>query len=519
MKHFLLNDSNKNIYYLSLYILLTLLLSSCSEISSMTVYRKQNLRDDLDLYYPYSYLPQKSVSQKKYTPLQNNTKSSVVIIPAESSQETKKKSSSIFFKRVLSLLIVYLQYFSLISIISFHRAFEEVATMKSKYAIEKSYYFKDITKNINNSFLHSQDDIDVFASGKPEIIQTANDDLFELTLDKNYARIDRIVEVFNTEKKKWIPVKYDNYIDDENCELPRLCSKSFFGHVELLSIKINEKQLKALTKKSKIKIKAVKFANEILLYEFNHDSESTKISKGKKYTHSITNEEMIMFTSASKEQMRVYYEGFECQELSIVSKVYNNEFRTCHIPALYKENENLNEESNFINQSIDMIVNPQIEFNPCNFLFCFCFNGTPLYQSKTDREDTIINWVEERQSTKSDFFNRKYSFSFLYKTIVRIGFFIGILCLLYILPKPIYQITKFLFGFSRSEVDKYKLLISGLYSIVIIVLTCLFAIMSYKFKNFIMLFISVGIVLGIIMFVVKETISINNSTENLYETI
>ena len=329
MKHFLLNDSNKNIYYLSLYILLTLLLSSSSEISSMTVYRKQNLRDDLDLYYPYSYLPQKSVSQKKYTPLQNNTKSSVVIIPAESSQETKKKSSSIFFKRVLSLLIVYLQYFSLISIISFHRSFEEVATMKSKYAIEKSYYFKDITKNINNSFLHSQDDIDVFASGKPEIIQTANDDLFELTLDKNYARIDRIVEVFNTEKKKWIPVKYDNYIDDENCELPRLCSKSFFGHVELLSIKINEKQLKALTKKSKIKIKAVKFANEILLYEFNHDSESTKISKGKKYTHSITNEEMIMFTSASKEQMRVYYEGFECQELSIVSKVYNNEFRTC----------------------------------------------------------------------------------------------------------------------------------------------------------------------------------------------
>ena len=151
MKHFLLNDSNKNIYYLSLYILLTLLLSSCSEISSMTVYRKQNLRDDLDLYYPYSYLPQKSVSQKKYTPLQNNTKSSVVIIPAESSQETKKKSSSIFFKRVLSLLIVYLQYFSLISIISFHRSFEEVATMKSKYAIEKSYYFKDITKNINNS--------------------------------------------------------------------------------------------------------------------------------------------------------------------------------------------------------------------------------------------------------------------------------------------------------------------------------------------------------------------------------
>ena len=45
MKHFLLNDSNKNIYYLSLYILLTLLLSSCSEISSMTVYRKQNLRE------------------------------------------------------------------------------------------------------------------------------------------------------------------------------------------------------------------------------------------------------------------------------------------------------------------------------------------------------------------------------------------------------------------------------------------------------------------------------------------
>ena len=47
MKHFLLNDSNKNIYYLSLYILLTLLLSSSSEISSMTVYRKQNLRDFL----------------------------------------------------------------------------------------------------------------------------------------------------------------------------------------------------------------------------------------------------------------------------------------------------------------------------------------------------------------------------------------------------------------------------------------------------------------------------------------
>ena len=113
MKHFLLNDSNKNIYYLSLYILLTLLLSSSSEISSMTVYRKQNLRDDLDLYYPYSYLPQKSVSQKKYTPLQNNTKSSLVIIPAESSQETKKKiNSSIYliigFVSVIIVLVLLL---------------------------------------------------------------------------------------------------------------------------------------------------------------------------------------------------------------------------------------------------------------------------------------------------------------------------------------------------------------------------------------------------------------------------
>lgn len=521
MKHYFQKDNIK-LYNITIYILITIFLNSCfsfSQISAMTVFKKHNLKDDLDLYYPYNYQGKSyspTTHSKYLPPFKAPSHSSVNLIPPNS---TKTQTNNLVWKKILSLLLVYLQYFALITIISFHKSFEEVATVKSRYGLEKSYFFKDITQKNSNS-IHCQDDIDVFASGKPEIIKTANDDLFELTLDKNYARIDRIVEVYNSEKKKWEKINNDSYIDDDNYLLPNLSSKSFFGNVELLSIKVNNNQLKALTKSEKIKIKAVKFANEILLYEFDHDSESTKISRGKKYSHSITNEEMITFTSSRKEQMRVYFKGYECKELSIVSKVYNNEFRTCHIPAIYKENENLCENSNYINQSVDMVVNPQIEFGVCNIFFCFCFNGAPLYQPKCDRDGMIINWVEEKIITKEKFFQSKYSFGLFYMMMVRILFCLCLIGLFYFLPKPLFQITKFVFGFDKGEIARYKFVIAAMYGTLTTVLTCLFAIMSYKIKNFVMLFVSVGIILCIIMFVIKESINPNNnSNEYLYDEI
>lgn len=519
MKHYFQKD-DKKIYNITIYILITIFLNSSfsfSQISAMKVFKKYNLKDDLDLYYPYNY-QEKSYSpttHSKYLPTSKfPPHSSVNIIPSNS---TKMQANHLVWKKILSLLLVYFQYFSLITIISFHKSFEEVSTVKARYGLEKSYFFKDISQKNNNSF-HCQDDIDVFASGKPEIIKTANDDLFELTLEKNYARIDRIVEVYNSDKKKWEKIKNDTYIDDDNFFLPNISSKSFFGNVELLSIKVNNNQLKALTKSEKIKIKAVKFANEILLYEFDHDSESTKISKSKKYSHSFAKEEMITFTSSRKEQMRIYFRGYECKELTIVSKVYNNEFRTCHIPAIYKENENVCENSNYINQSVDMVVNPQIEFGVCNIFFCFCFNGMPLYQPKCDRDAIIINWVEEKIISKEKFFQSKYSFGLFYTMVVRLLFSLCLIGLFYFLPKPLFQITKFVFGIDKGDILRYKLVIAGMYGIVTVALTCLFATMSYKIKNFLMLFISVGVILCIIMFVIKESIN-PNTNEYLYDEI
>lgn len=163
--------------------------------------------------------------------------------------------------KLRTLIQIYLQFFVLFSLIAFHKWHEEMYKMKTLYIENKYSNFIDLTdESFKNKDPSEFEDKYIFCSGDPSIKSSAQDCIFNYNYNKQYAKIERRVEVMNIITKKWTKLghikkkddtftadlDYDefdiNFIGDEYMEVsfggdiftfPRIITSVFLGQVSV----------------------------------------------------------------------------------------------------------------------------------------------------------------------------------------------------------------------------------------------------------------------------------------------
>ena len=366
----------------------------------------------------------------------NNTKSNTMKFNQTNHNNTSKTE---YYYQFTSILTIYCQYFLIFLVIFVYKLFEEISKLKNQYAEKQTTFFQEINSSTKDSIKDSSvsAEQEIFASGKPEIIKTANDPLFSFGSEiKPYAKIERVVEYMNIHTKKTI-----NNEDVDYNSFPDITSAFFFGEVELYSIKLSPAQLKHLKNKEKIYIDK----DPLLVREDISEHFEVKDGNFIVYSKDKNKKDIVM---------KIALYGYPCVKITIVSKLFKNEFRTLHIPAQYMENS-FSENSSLVNKSISMVVQPNISYNPCNIFLCFCFNPYPVYTKKENCNSTTINWVSEEITTKNAFFAKKYGFSRFFKFFMRFLFYGLFLVTLFFFKLPLHDACVYVFGMKEKIVDKH----------------------------------------------------------------
>lgn len=394
-------------------------------------------------------------------------------------QTNSNKPKTEYYYQFTSILNIYCEYFLLFLVIFVYKLFEEISKLKNQYAEKQTTFFQEINSSNKDSIKDSSEssEQEIFASGKPEIIKAASDPLFSFGSEiKLYAKIERVVEYMNIDTKKIIKtedVDYNSFPDIEN--------GFFYGEVELYSIKLSPAQLKHLKHKEKIYIdKAPLLIREDISQHFEvKDGNFIVYSKDKSIKDVV---------------MKITLFGYPCDKLTIVSKLFKNEFRTLHIPAQYMENS-FSENSSLVNKSVSMEVQPNISYNPCNIFLCFCFNPYPVYTKKENCNSTSINWVSEEITTKNDFFAKKYGFSRIFKFLMRFLFYGLFLITLLFFKLPLQDLCVYVFGMKEKFVDKHYLKIVLIAAKIIELSVFIYVQLSFRYRQLSLIFtlLAIGI--------------------------
>lgn len=187
-----------------------------------------------------------------------------------------------FFNKLKNLLLLYLQFFVIFSLISFLKWHEELYKVKTIHVESKYSNFLDLTegrfknRTFNELGEFDLDDRYIFISGKTDIITPAKDYILNFnTRGRLYAKIERRVDIFHKSKKKWVKLghidrerneetisesleinlPYVNFLNEHYMQVsyygeiytfPRIISSVFLGQAEVSSLKLNVQQLKNL---------------------------------------------------------------------------------------------------------------------------------------------------------------------------------------------------------------------------------------------------------------------------------
>ena len=206
--------------------------------------------------------------------------------------------------KIVKLLILYCQFFIIFSIISFYRWFEEMSKIKTLHVENKYSNFIDLTDSLHKDLnLDYYEGLYVYSAGKPEIKESAKDNMFINVSPKKMAKIERRVEIYDVDEEKWsklgyigikeetTPTNFDlntlyvTYINEEYMQasfsgqiytFPKIVSSMFLGIVELQNIEVNYQQLKTLEVYEKLM-----FPSQPILSEFfkEYDSNEFNVSE------------------------------------------------------------------------------------------------------------------------------------------------------------------------------------------------------------------------------------------------
>lgn len=191
-------------------------------------------------------------------------------------QEDNMKISYMLFR----ITILYLQFFVIISILSFQKWYEDLIKIIMFSVDQKFSRVNDLTQDKNKNLpIENFEGEYVFASGETQIEHCAIDPLFNFNYSKSFAAIYRIVEYFDTLEKKWVRLgkfnhREESILDEVNhpqiqepsndkkiiqinmggfiYTFPKIISSFTCGNVKLQGISLSHEQLRRLTKYEKI---------------------------------------------------------------------------------------------------------------------------------------------------------------------------------------------------------------------------------------------------------------------------
>jgi len=158
-----------------------------------------------------------------------------------------------------------------------------------------------------------------------------------------------------------------------------------------------------------------------------------------------------------------------------------------------------------------LVVTPNINFDLCNFLFCFCFSGPATYIHKDEVASdpcthiSSINWLFEKEMTKSEMINEKHQIKKFSHFMTRLIIFNILLVFLFILPEPLIFIIKF-FGTTPEYIHKHSLVYSIIIAKLTVPLVYLFTKISFKAKHLTNMFLLTLSIFLLITYVIKEII-------------
>jgi hypothetical protein len=185
-------------------------------------------------------------------------------------------------KKLIKIATLYLQFFVILSILSFQKWFEDLIKIIMYSVDQKFSKVNDLTTEKNRNLpLQNFENEYVFTAGSSNVEIPAKDSIFDFQLSKKYASIYRIVEYFNPSENKWYklgsfknrhdsvsfeektPSMEDPYKDDIKAQIfinnslitfPNIKSAISVGHVTVNSITLSHQQLRRLTQYEKIEI-------------------------------------------------------------------------------------------------------------------------------------------------------------------------------------------------------------------------------------------------------------------------
>jgi hypothetical protein len=185
-------------------------------------------------------------------------------------------------KKIIKIASLYMQFFVILSILSFQKWFEDLIKIITFSVDQKFSKVNDLTSEKNKNLpLENFESEYIFTAGSTNVEIPAKDPIFDLQVSKKYASIYRIVEYYNPIEKAWYKLghfdnrhdsaSYDGMTpsiedpikDDKKTQLsinnniftfPNIRSAISAGHVTVTGITLSHQQLRRLTQYEKIEI-------------------------------------------------------------------------------------------------------------------------------------------------------------------------------------------------------------------------------------------------------------------------
>ena len=475
---------------------------------------------------------------KKYTKILNAL---VYFLPKSKNDLSNNHSSFISkIEFVIKILLVCLKLSLFLIFINIFRWYEKIYSIVTEY-IESHYAnIEDLT---NKEFEVEKIDENhcIFISGKPVINKVAVDNVFEEIFQyNNYAKIERVVEFYNSKRKIWetisntanmndfilgnfdnpynIDFYKDNHIqisfDNEIFTFPRLFSDVYFGEVSIRNIILSNSQLKSLKIKEPITFNDFKtdfFLSEKDLFT-EKDCEGILPLKYKLVDNSILFYPRRVEESKHGSIMKVSFYGYKCEEISILAKVMDRNFKTYRTPYDY-EKEMEEDKSFSINNSTNMIANIEMSYFSSFLCCCFYIDGHTSYIPKDEylyNDNKVqlfsINWVKEAIYTKEQLINEKHNISVNRQNTIRLIFVLVFFVLFTLFNDILVFFVKFFF--SMDFIETYNIIINIVCSVTLDVLIIVINKISYKASIFFQLLFCFAIYIFLAILLVIETLKL-----------
>jgi hypothetical protein len=157
-----------------------------------------------------------------------------------------------------------------------------------------------------------------------------------------------------------------------------------------------------------------------------------------------------------------------------------------------------------------------IEYDLCNFMFCFCLSGPPSYYEKdtkfsheTQYMATKTNWILEREMTFTELIYYKYNISFFQTNIIRLVFFYALLGFFAITEEPLYIGYKYASRIDKENVSAEFLKFNLIASAAMILFILMISKISYKYRHCLSMCSVMFLIIILIILIIKELIQVN----------